>query len=76
MFFSLMPEPHVPGLLHLIALKLHAMKNNPAREARDLSDVTELIRQNSGNIVAEEIEAICNRYATTGITAKVMGCLR
>src|SRR5437588_13118675 len=42
----------VPGLAQLIALKLHAIRNQPQREARDLHDIAELLRLNPGRITA------------------------
>jgi hypothetical protein len=36
----------VPSLRHLIALKLHAIRNDPRREARDFADIAELLRLN------------------------------
>ena len=61
----------IPCLIHLIALKLHAIKNNLKRELRDLSDIVELVRNNQGKIAKEELESTCIRYGPDGIYAKL-----
>lgn len=61
----------VPSLPHLIALKLHAIRNNPAREARDLGDITELLRANPGKVSTEELTSLCSQFATTEISEKL-----
>ena len=61
----------VPCLEHLIALKLHAIKNNPKRELRDLADIVELLRNNQEEIAKEKLESICTRYGPDGIYAKL-----
>jgi len=64
----------VPGMIHLIALKLHGIKNNPAREARDITDITELLRLNKDKVKLEEIRDVCRRYGPDNIFAKLEGC--
>lgn len=61
----------IPCLIHLIALKLHAIKNNLKRELRDLSDIVELLRNNQGEIGKEELKATCMRYGPKGIYDKL-----
>lgn len=65
----------IPCLIHLIALKLHAIKNNPKRELRDLSDIVELLRNNQGEIGKGELKATCMRYGPKGIYAKLKSYL-
>jgi len=60
-----------PTLPHLIALKLHAIRNNPAREAGDLGDIAGLLRANPGSISASELAALCMRFGPLGIEAKL-----
>ncbi len=62
---------HVPCLEHLIALKLHAIKNNPKRELRDLADIVELLRNNQKEIAKEKLKSICTQYGPNGIYAKL-----
>ena len=40
--FGRVGEVLVPAVEHLIAMKVHAMKNDPARRLRDLADVESL----------------------------------
>src|SRR5207237_10023465 len=40
----------VPSLRHLVALKLHAIRNDARRESRDFADIAELLRNNAGNV--------------------------
>lgn len=56
----------VPALPHLIALKLHAMKQNPPRLLKDGSDNSQLLAANPGRVSAGELEALCERYAPVG----------
>jgi len=65
----------VPCLLHLIALKLHAARNNPKRELKDLGDVVELLRANPGAVSAKELSDVCERYGPTGVRDKLEGHL-
>jgi len=55
---------HVPCVAHLIALKLHAVKNNPKRMLKDMADVRELLERNAGAVTKEELVGICERYAS------------
>ncbi|MCE9615092.1 MAG: nucleotidyl transferase AbiEii/AbiGii toxin family protein [Lentisphaerae bacterium] len=57
----------VPSLPHVIALKLHAIRNNPAREARDLGDVSELLAANPGAIAEADLAALCAKHGPPGI---------
>ena len=61
----------IPCLVHLIALKLHAIRNNPKRELKDLGDIVELLRSNQGKVTIEELKATCARYGPDGIYAKL-----
>ncbi len=58
----------IPSALHLIAMKLHALKN-PQRVERgtDLQDVRHLIRTAGVDISGPEFTAILDRYATDEI---------
>lgn len=69
-------ELRVPSLSHLVALKLHAMKNNPRREVRDLADIVELFRSNSDVLSADELETLCMKYGPDGIYSKMEAALR
>jgi len=60
-----------PSLPHLIALKLHAIRNNPAREARDLGDIIELLRANPGAVSIDELNSISLQFGPLGISEKL-----
>jgi hypothetical protein len=65
----------VPSMLHLIALKLHAMKNNPKRMLKDMSDIVELLRANPSVVHGDELDDVCVRYGPDGIREKLEGYL-
>ena len=64
-----------PCLLHLVALKLHAIRNNPEREARDLGDIAELLRTNRDSVSSAELSMICQRYGVVGIEERILRLL-
>lgn len=61
----------VPALPHLLALKLHAIRNNPPREPRDFADIVELLRANPGAISPDALRALCAQYGPEGIWEKL-----
>ena len=61
----------VPALLHLIALKLHAMKNAPERAHKDFADIIELLECNQRAVSARELEEVCERFGPPGIFEKL-----
>jgi nucleotidyltransferase AbiEii toxin of type IV toxin-antitoxin system len=61
----------VPGLSQLIALKLHAIRNEPRREMRDLPDIIELLRLNPGKINAGELRELCDKFGPSGIGTRL-----
>lgn len=68
-------EFRVPGLPQLVALKLHAVRNEPQREGRDLSDVAELLRLNPGRISETELANLCEKFGPAGIRDKLQHLL-
>jgi len=60
-----------PALPHLIALKLHAIRNNPAREAGDLGDIARLLHANPGALSESELTALCTRFGPPGMETKL-----
>ncbi len=68
-------EWRIPALTHLVALKLHAIKNNPKREARDLGDIVELVRANPDGLPAQEVEALCVKHGPKGIHLRLKALL-
>jgi hypothetical protein len=63
---------YYPSLLHLIALKLHALRSGlEHRRARDFGDVVELMMINRLSLAAPEFQEILERYGTPAITAEL-----
>jgi len=62
----------VPTIEHLIALKLHAMKNNPNREWKDLTDVLGLIKMNQIDVSSKEFRETCLKFGTEGLYHRIM----
>jgi len=63
----------VPSVLHLIALKLHALKN-PAREelGKDYGDILALIRRHGVDTFSADFQTVLERYATPAIRVKLL----
>jgi len=54
----------VPSLDHLLALKLHAMKQNLRRRGfRDITDVLDLARENRIDVKGKKFGELCLKYA-------------
>jgi hypothetical protein len=65
----------VPAVGHLIALKLHAIRQNPARELQDADDIARLLRANPETVPPEELRALFERYQLPELFAKVLKAL-
>jgi predicted nucleotidyltransferase len=62
----------VPSLEHLIALKLHAIKQNPAaRENIDLPDIVRLIQANHIDTRSESFRLLCLTFASEEIYNRI-----
>ncbi len=61
----------VPAIEHLIALKLHAIRNDPKREARDVADIVELLRRNPEIAGGDCFSGLCERYGPPSIRARI-----
>ena len=62
----------IPTLEHLIALKLHALKNTrPHRFLKDFLDVENLVRINHLEIKSENIRRLFEKYATMELYEKM-----
>lgn len=66
----------VPGLADFVALKLHAMKNQPRRDARDFADVLDALRANPGKVDDADLSRICTRYGPEGVYERLKEGLR
>jgi hypothetical protein len=62
----------VLSLMHLIAMKLHALKfGDRRREAKDLLDVVELARMNSVDVASDGFKAWCLKYGNADILERI-----
>jgi len=61
----------VPSVEHLIALKLHAIQQNPARKLQDGNDIARLLRANPGAVSAAHLEEMFERYALPELFAMI-----
>lgn len=62
----------VPSLFHLIALKLHSIKDNKKREYKDLMDIVDLIRNNKVDIKSEEFKELCLKYGNEPLYQRIV----
>jgi hypothetical protein len=62
----------VPSALHLIALKLHAIKYGPpGRHDKDLSDIVELIELQKINTASKDFSDMCEHYGTAELRDEI-----
>lgn len=61
----------VPSLRHLIAMKLHSVKNNRKREFRDLGDIVELVKRNDLDVFSHDFKDLCLKYGTSELYRKI-----
>ncbi len=62
----------IPSLNHLIALKLHSIKQNPhLREPKDLPDIIQLMRANNIPADSPDIKALCLKFGTKELYEKI-----
>ncbi len=63
----------VPKAEHLIALKLHAIKQQPElRELKDLGDIVELIKANRLKTSSENFRSLCLKFGTPELYQKIL----
>lgn len=63
----------VPSLTHLIAMKLHAIKNNPGkRKDKDLKDILELVQIHGLDVTSREFETDCRKFGPEGIYEEII----
>ena len=61
----------IPSLIHVIAMRLQSLKNEPNREIEDLPDILTLLRANKGRWKADELDAVCKRFGPRGIYIRI-----
>jgi hypothetical protein len=60
---------------HLIALKLHALKQNPGKRDQDYSDIVRVARSRAAQIPPDELKALCEKYGPNGIYEQIRTAL-
>jgi predicted nucleotidyltransferase len=63
---------HVPRLEHIIAMKLHATRNQSQRRIKDLLDISELLRANSGLVSSHKMRELCEQFGPPGKTEEIL----
>ena len=61
----------MPSVFHLIALKLHSIKNNPKREITDFPDIIRLISYNNIDVDSGDFRALCLRFGTEDLYERI-----
>lgn len=61
----------IPSLFHLIALKLHSIKNNPKREITDFPDIIRLIINNAIDVDDYSFKDLCLKYGTSELYERI-----
>ena len=61
----------IPSLLHLIAMKLHALKNNPTRAFKDLPDIVAMIQSNELDHRDADFQNWCLRFGSASLLEQV-----
>jgi hypothetical protein len=62
----------VPCALHLIAMKMHAIRHGPVdRRDQDLRDIIELIRLEHLDVNAEDFRTVCRDYGTPELVDEI-----
>lgn len=56
-----------PSLAGMIALKLHAMRNEASRRIRDTQDIQAILRLNPAVVALDDLRALCEKYGPPGI---------
>ena len=67
----------VPSLNHLIALKLHSIKNNERiRLMKDFPDIVNLIKNNGINVKSEDFRNLCLKFGTENIYQRILEVIK
>jgi hypothetical protein len=66
----------VPSPLHLIALKLHALRfGKPDRQAQDFRDIVEIVRLQNVDTSSEKFRATCDKYGSLEVYERIRQAL-
>ena len=61
---------------HTVALKLHAMRNDPAGRKNDFGDIVRVLIHRPDALTMEELKHLCARYAPEGIFERLLNAIR
>ncbi len=63
----------VPSLEHLLAMKLHALKQEPERrETKDWLDIVQLIEVNKVNVKSDNFRKLCLKVGTPALYKRIL----
>lgn len=63
----------LPSVLHLVALKLHSIKNSgKTRELFDLPDIIMVLKKNNVNVNDKAFKKICLKFGTEDLYKKIV----
>jgi predicted nucleotidyltransferase len=62
---------HIPSVAGIVALKLHAIKNNPDRFAKDGLDIVTLRKLNPNAVNEEDFKQLCDKYGSATLWEKL-----
>lgn len=65
----------VPSPAHMIALKLHALKQNPGQRDQDFSDIVRIAHSRAAQIPHDDLRLLCERYGPHGIFEQIRTAL-
>ena len=69
-------QAKVPSLTHLIALKLHVLKDAaPARAVTDLADIVRLVDVNGLDVRADDFRRLCEKYGSMALYERIVQTL-
>lgn len=60
-------ELRIPAPKHLLALKLHALKQDPKRRSKDIDDMIGVIRHEAMDVTGDEFKQLCEKYGSKEI---------
>jgi Uncharacterised nucleotidyltransferase len=66
----------VPHPAHIIALKLHAMHNEPTGRKNDFGDIVRILTHRPEAVSMEELKALCERYTSLAMYHQLLTALR
>ncbi len=61
----------VPSLIHVVAMKIQAIKHEPHREIEDLPEILAVLQANLSRWKPDELDAVCKRFGPKGIYTRL-----